>query len=218
MKKKLKEQLKSDELAKLLGRVVEFARSNRKELMAAAGAVVLVILVIVGIKYVQNVNARKQSDILGQILSLEESLAENPENLAQLEALGGPGKFERLAFIKSATFSYEQGEVNKALEAITKVSDSKKDFTYYQAQDLKAQILAAQNNYTEALQILEIIEQENPSDYALDIIFYRKAQIFAAQNENDQAIAIYKKLQEDYPNSYFGYEAAQEVTKLEAKK
>ena len=153
-----------------------------------------------------------------QILSLEESLAENPANLAQLEALGGPGKFERLAFIKSATYSFEHGEVDKALEAISKVSDTKKDFIHYQALDLKAQILAARKNYAEALQILDSIEQENPSDYALDIIFYRKAQIFAAQNDNDQAIAVYKKLQEDYPNSYFGYEAAQEVIKLEAKK
>ncbi|NOR15067.1 MAG: tetratricopeptide repeat protein [Candidatus Aminicenantes bacterium] len=218
MKKKLKEQLKSDELAKLMNRVLAFLSNNRKELLAAAGAVTLVILVIIGIKYIQNLNARKQSEILGQILALEESLAENPENLAQLDALGGSGKFERMAYIKSATYSYEQGDVEKALETIQKVPDNKKDFVHYQAQDLKAQILMAQKNYDDALKILDAIEQENPSDYALDIILYRKAQLFAARNDIDQAIALYKRLQEDYPGSFFGYEAAQEVIKLEAKK
>lgn len=218
MKKKLKEQLKTDEFAKFINRVLDFVKSNQKELLAAGGAIVVVILVIVGIKYIQDINARKQSDILGQILSLEKALSENPEKLAQLEALGGSGKFERLAYIKSATYSYEKGDVAKALETIDKVPTEKKDFIYYQAQDLKAQILIAQKNYPGALQILESIEQENPSDYALDIILYRKAQILAFQNQIDEAIALYKKIQEDYSGSFFGYEAAQEVLKLEEKK
>jgi predicted negative regulator of RcsB-dependent stress response len=218
MKKKLKEQLKTDEFAKFMGRVLDFIKSNQKELLAAAGAIVLVVLIIIGIKYIQTVNARKQSAILGEILALEETLAENPDSLAQLEALGGPGKFERVAFIKSATYSYENGDVARALETINKVPADKKDFIHYQAQDLKAQILIAQKNYPGALQILEAIEQENPSEYALDIILYRKAQVLASQEQTEEAIALYKKIQEDYPGSFFGYEAAQEVLKLEEKK
>ena len=41
------------------------------------------------------------------------------------------------------------------------------------------------------------------------------AEALEAKNDTAGALAIYKKLQEDYPRSYFGYEAAAKVRKLE---
>ena len=60
-----------DEFAKLMARVLEFIQANRKELMAASGAIIIVVLAILGVRYIQAANARKQSETLGQILQLE---------------------------------------------------------------------------------------------------------------------------------------------------
>ena len=218
MKKKLKQRLKTDEFANLINKVIEFLRKNQKELLIGAAALAFIALVFVSVKYVQGIQAQKQSRLLGQILALEEELAEDPAKLLELEKLGSGSKFGRLAFVKAAAYSFETGDADRALEALQQVPDSRKDLVYYQSRDLMGQIYLHQKRYDDALAVFESMERETPKDYAMDIVLFRKAQVLAARNDIDLAIAAYKQLQEDFPGSYFGYEATREVQKLEQKK
>lgn len=218
MKKKVKKQLKTDEFANFINRALDFVKSYQKEIMIAGGAIVFVALVFLGVKYVQGVNAKKQSALLGQIIALEGELAENPEKLAELEQLCGNGTYGRLACIKVATYAFENGDTNKALNHLDRASAGKKDLIYYQGQDLKAQVLLHQKQYDDAIAIYDQIESENPRSYAMDLVYFNKAKILTEKNEIDQAIELYKKLQEEFPQSYYGYEAARLVLKLEDQK
>ncbi len=218
MKKKLKARMKTDEFVNLIKKILEFLRSNQRELMIGAAACIFLLLVFFTVKYVQRVNARKQSVVLGQILAVEEQVTDDPGKLAELEQLGSSGKFGRVAYIKAATHYFEQGNVDKALELLHLVPTSKKDLIYYQSQDLLGQIYLSQNKYDEALAIFDQIERENPKDYAMDIVLFRKAQVLVARNDIDQAIELFRKVQADFPSTYYGYEASQEAQKLEQKK
>jgi predicted negative regulator of RcsB-dependent stress response len=218
MKRKVKKQLKSDEFASLLSRVYNYVRNRQRELMIAGTGVFCVALVIFGIKYIQNTQAKKQSEILGQILQLETELKTNPEKLADLERLEGNGKFSRMAYLKVAAYAVENGNLAKAMETLEKFPNRPKDIIYYQAQDMKAQIYMQQKKYDEALKIYNAIEDESPQDYALDIILFQKARALAAMNNLDQAISLFKRIQEEFPGSYYGFEASQEAQKLEEKK
>jgi predicted negative regulator of RcsB-dependent stress response len=218
MKKKVRARLKTDEFVNLINKVLEFLQSNKRELMIGAAACVFIALIFLGAKYIQGVNARKQSVILGQVLEIEGQLADNPEKLVELVQLGSGGKFGRMAYIKAATHYFENGNADKALELLHLVPASRKDLIYYQSQDLLGQIYLSQNKYDEALSVFDQMERENPKDYAMDIVLFRKAQVLAARNDIDQAIELFKKVQTDFPSTYYGYEASQEAQKLEGKK
>jgi predicted negative regulator of RcsB-dependent stress response len=218
MKKKVKRQLKTDEFANFMSRIFDFFKSNQREFTIAGAALLVIALVFLSVRYVQAVNSRKQSEILGQILQLESEIKDNPDSLVELEQMAGKGKFGRLAAIKAATLNFERDRTGKALELLQSVPSAPKDMVYYQARDLLGQIYFSQQQYDEALAVFSEIERENPRVYPMDIILYRKARVLAARNDVELAIEAYTKLQTDFPNSYYGYEATREAQKLEEKK
>ncbi len=218
MKKKVKRQLKTDEFANFMNRIFDFFKSNQREFTIAGAALLVIALVFLSVRYVQAVNSRKQSEILGQILQLESEIKDNPDSLVELEQMAGKGKFGRLAAIKAAALNFERGRTGKAVELLQNVSSAPKDMVYYQARDLLGQIYFSQQQYDEALAVFSEIERENPRVYPMDIILYRKARVLAARNDVDLAIEAFTKLQTDFPNSYYGYEATREAQKLEEKK
>jgi len=218
MKKKVKRQLKTDEFANLMSRIFDFFKSNQREFTIAGAAVLVIALVFLSVRYVQAVNSRKQSEILGQILQLESEIKDNPDSLVELEQMAGKGKFGRLAAIKAAALNFERGRTGKALELLQSVPSAPQDMVYYQARDLLGQVYFSQQQYDEALAVFSEIERENPRVYPMDIILYRKARVLAARNDVDLAIEAFTKLQTDFPNSYYGYEATREAQKLEEKK
>ena len=218
MKRKIKKALKEDEFTNVVTKVITLLQDHKREFMAALSVVVFVVVVILGMNFIKTKNEKKESQILGQILKLEAGLKDNPDNLTAIEQLGNSSKFGRVAFIKVATHMFELGEIDKAFETLSKINDKKKDFIYYQAQDLKAQLLMKQKNYEEALNIYQTLEEENPEDYAMDVILFQKAQILQEKNDIEQAILIYKRIQEDFPSTITANEASQEIIKLEEKK
>ncbi len=218
MKKKVKRQLKTDEFANFMNRIFDFFKSNQREFTIAGAALLVIALVFLSVRYVQAVNSRKQSEILGQILQLESEIKDNPDSLVELEQMAGKGKFGRLAAIKAAALNFERGRTGKAVELLQNVPSAPKDMVYYQARDLLGQIYFSQQQYDEALAVFSEIERENPRVYPMDIILYRKARVLAARNDVDLAIEAFTKLQTDFPNSYYGYEATREAQKLEEKK
>ena len=218
MKKKVKRQLKTDEFANFMSRIFDFFKSNQREFTIAGTALLVIALVFLSVRYVQAVNSRKQSEILGQILQLESEIKDNPDSLVDLEQMAGKGKFGRLAAIKAAALNFERGRTGKAVELLQSVPSAPKDMVYYQARDLLGQIYFSQQQYDEALAVFSEIERENPRVYPMDIILYRKARVLAARNDVDLAIEAFTKLQTDFPNSYYGYEATREAQKLEEKK
>jgi tetratricopeptide (TPR) repeat protein len=218
MKKKFKKRLKADELIAIVNKSIHFFQAHVKQFLFGAVGLAIIFLIFLGVKYIQSKNIKKESQILGNIIQVTEELQDNPEKLAELEELGGTGKFTRLAYINAAVFSIEKSDFDKAMAFLEKIPEGRKDIIYYQGQHLKAQIYSMKKEYDKALEVYKKIEEEDPADYSLDAVMFNMAEIYEEKGEIEQALMIYNKIKDDFPQTYYGYEASQAVQKLEDKK
>jgi len=213
-----RKQLKKDEFVSTVNKIVRFVKERTRRLVAFLVLIAVLLLIFVGLKFVTRENRKKESRVLTQILNLHAELNNNPGNIAQLEELAGDGKFSRLAYLLLATYCVENGDHDKAQSYLEKMPERRKDILYYQAKDLLAQIYFKRKNYDKAIEIYKKIEDENPNDYSLDVIFFHRAEVHEEKGEFEEALVLYKKIQEEFPQTFYGYEAAQKIKKLETIK
>lgn len=218
MKRKIKKQLKEDELATGFQKFLEFAKTWQKEVIIFAVVVAVLAALYGSFQLIRAQQTKKESRRVGEILALRADLAKNPQNVAKLEQLGGTEKAARLVFISLATYWIEQGNLDKALASLAKIKDIPKDFFYYQAQDLTAQVEILKGRYDQAIQILKKIEEAKPKDYLLDVVLYHHAEALEKKGQPKEARDLYKKVQDEYAQTYFGYDASAKVKKLESAK
>ena len=118
-----------------------------------------------------------------------------------------------------ASYWVEQGELwTRPTRPWPAPRRDRKDFFYYQAKDLAAQIAILKGDYDGALKILQAIEDAKPKDFTLDAVLFHKAEALEKKGDRAAALALFKKIQTDYAQSYFGYDAGQKTRKLEAAK
>ena len=218
MKRKIKKQLKEDELVTGFQKFLEFAKTWQKEVIIFAVVVAVLAALYGSVQLIRAQQAKKESRRVGEILALRADLAKNPQNVAKLEQLGGTEKAARLASISLATYWIEQGNLDKALASLAKIKDIPKDFFYYQAQDLTAQVEILKGRYDQAIQILKKIEEAKPKDYLLDVVLYHHAEALEKKGQPKEARDLYKKVQDEYAQTYFGYDASAKVKKVESAK
>ena len=218
MKGTTRKHLKEDEFVTTFTKVFNFAKTHTKKLIAVGVVLVFAVLCFLGFRLIKAQNLKSQSRLIGQIIQLRAELEDNPEKVAELEKLAGKGKFSRLAYIHLASYWIEEGEIDKAIDSLSKVSQGKKDFFYYQAQNLLAQIHISQENYDKAIEIYEKIEEEDPESYSHDVILFHHAQAHEEKGEIEEALILYKRVQTEFPQTYYGMDAAENVRKLEEKK
>jgi predicted negative regulator of RcsB-dependent stress response len=218
MKRKIKKQLKEDELVTGFQKFLDFAKAWQKEIIIFVMILAALAAVYGSFRLIRGQQAKKESRQIGEILALRSDLAKNPQSLAKLEQLGGTEKTARLATISLATYWVEQGDLDKALASLAKIKDDPKDFFYYQAQDLTAQVEILKGRYDQAIQILKKIEEAKPKDYLLDAVLYHHAEALEKKGQSKEAWDLYKKIQDEYAQTYFGYDASAKVKKLESAK
>lgn len=218
MKRTTKKQLKEDEFITDMNKFWDFAKKWRKEILIAAAALGAVVLLFLGFQFLKSQQTNRDSRELGRILELRGSLAKNPQNIAVLEQSAAKGKYARIAGLSLVTHWVEQGQLDKAQAALALIKDSPKDFFYYQARDLAAQVAILKGDYDGAIGILKKVEEEKPKDYTLDAVQFHHAEALEKKGSVVEALAMYKKLQEDYAQSYYGYDASLRARKLEAIK
>lgn len=217
MKKVVKKQLKEDEFVTTVNKIIDFATRRKKELIAGAAAVVVIILVVIGIRIVKAQQIKRESVLLSRIFQLSSEVMDEPDKLTELEALAGNGKFARIATIQLASYWYEKKDFVKAQDLLEKFPAKSKDLFYYQAQDLLGQVYMKQEKYDEALAVYEKI-LDNPEEYSLDVVYFHMAELFEKKGDTEKALDYYKKIQDEFSQSYYAYDAASEIRKLEGKK
>ena len=218
MKRLKRKQLKSDEFVTTFGKVVNFIKKRQKEFKTGGMALLFAILAFLSVQYVQSQALKRQNSLLSDIFRVSSELSENPDKIAELENLAGKGKYASMGYLKLGTYWFEQGDFAKALEQLENIPKTKNDLIYYQALDLTAQIYGEQKDFDRAIEIYEKIEKEEPDNYALDAVLFRKAEALEEKGEKELALSVYKKIQEDFPQSGFGIDASTKVIELEEKK
>ena len=217
MKRDIKKRLKEDEFVHGFSWVVDFVQKWKKE-MIIAGAVIIGLAVIwIGLGVVRRIQQGKDSAVLGEILDLSSGLAKAPQNEAKLQALAEKGKFARVARVQLASYWVRKGNLDAAEKVLAGPGGGRKDFFYYQAQDLAAEIATLKGDPDRALKILRAMEDARPKEYLLDSILYHRAEALEKKGDKVGALAVYKKLQTDFSQSYFGYEAGRKAQKIEGR-
>ncbi len=218
MKRKFRKKLKEDELVTTVNKIFHFIQEQTKKVMAVALGILFIVIIFVGVKFIKAKNKKSESRLLTQIIDLHSDLNNKPENLARLEELAGDGKFSRLAYVLLATYWMENGDSDKARSFVEKIPETPKDFFYYQARDLLAQIHFKRKEYDKSLEIYKKMEEESPKDYSMDVILFHRAEINEEKGDVEQALALFKRVQDEFPQTFYGYEASQKVGKLETIK
>ena len=218
MKRKVRKKLKEDELVTTVNKIFHFIQERAKKLMALVLGILFIVIIFAGMKFIQAKNKKNESRLLTQIINLHSDLNNKPENLARLEELAGDGKFSRLAYILLATYWMENGGSDKARSFVEKIPETPKDFLYYQAKDLLAQIHFKSKNYDKSLEIYKKMEEESPKGYSLDAILFHRAEVYEEKGEIEQALAFYRRVQDEFPQTFYAYEASRKIGKLEREK
>jgi len=218
MKRKFRKKLKEDELVTTVNKVFHFIQERAKKLMALVLGILFIVIIFAGIKFIKAKNKKNESRLLTQIINLHSDLNNKPENLTRLEELAGDGKFSRLAYVLLATYWMENGDSDKARSFVEKIPETPKDFFYYQAKDLLAQIHFKRKEYDKSFEIYKKIEEESPEDYSMDVILFHRAEVYEEKGEIEQALALYRRVQDEFLQTFYGYEASQKIGKLETKK
>jgi tetratricopeptide (TPR) repeat protein len=218
MKKVLKKRLKEDELVSTLTKAVNFAKKRSREFIIGAAAVVVILLVLIVANIIKAQTVKK--DFFNDTATTEiyTQLKDNPDKVAELEALAGNGKFSRIAYLKLASYWIELGDSEKARSYLEKIQGNRRDITYYQAQDMLGQVYIRTKEYDKAIEIYKSIEEEGQKDYALDAVLFHMAEAHEGKGELDVALELYKRIQTDYSQTYYGFDATKKVTELEEKK
>ena len=214
MKRDERHHMKEDGLAVSLNKALRFFKAWQKQLLMLAGVVGLAVLIFLGIGLLRGHSLRAQSEVATQILKLRADLEQKPENLAPLEKLAGRGRYARLAHVELATYWIEKGDLDKAAASLKEVTGQPKDFIYYQAQDLAAQVEVRRKNYDRAIEIYKNLEAEKAAAYPLDAILFHRAEAHALKGETKEARELYQRLQTEFSQTYFGYEASIRAGKL----
>jgi len=214
----MRKRLKEDEFVSTMTKLVDLAKKWSRQLTIGITAVAVVILAVFISNAIKAQAVKRESRLLADILEISTQLNDNPEKVVELEALAGNGKFSRIAYLKLAAFAIEQGDSEKAKSYLEKVTDGRKDITYYQAQDTLAQVYIRNKEYDKAIAIYKTIEEDGQKDYTLDAVLFHMAEAHEGKGELDIALEIYKRVQEEYAQSFYGIDASKKVTELEDKK
>lgn len=218
MKRVMRKRLKEDEFVSTLTKIFDLAKKRSRELLLGAAVLAVILLVVLVSNAIKAQSVKKDSHLLAEILEISSQLDDNPDKVVGLEALAGNGKFARIAYLKLASYWIEQGDSEKAKSYLEKVPDKRKDITYYQAQDMLAQVFLRDKEYDRAIAIYKTIEEEDQKDYALDAVLFHMAEAHEGKGELDKALELYKRVQDEYSQTFYGYDAAKKVTELEDKK
>ena len=218
MKRVMRKRLKEDELVSTMTKLVDLAKKWSRQLILVSAAVVIIILAVLISNAIKAQAIKRDSRILADILQISAQLGENPDKVVELESLAGDGKFSRIAYLKLAAFAVEQGDSEKAKSYLEKMTDRRKDITYYQAQDMLAQVYIREKEYDKAITTYKNIEEADQKDYALDAVLFHMAEAHEGKGELDIALEIYKRVQEEYAQSFYGFDASKKVTELEEKR
>lgn len=214
----MRKRLKEDEFVSTLTKIFDLAKKRSRELMLGAAVLVVILLVVLVSHAIKAQSIKKDSHLLADILEISSQLDDSPDKVAELEALAGNGKFARIAYLKLASYWIEKGDSEKAKSYLEKVPNKRKDITYFQAQDMLAQIFLRDKEYDKAIAIYKAIEEENQKDYALDAVLFHMAEAHEGKGELDKALELYKKVKDEYSQTLFGYDASRKVSELEENK
>ena len=218
MKRTERHHLKENEMQEGFSWFVDFYDKYRREILMA-GVVAAVAIVVFGALFLIRSHTRAvRSRAVGEVVSLAQELPTKPANLGRLETIASAGPAARLACLELAGYWACQGDAAKAESYLGRIPAAPKDDIYYQAEDLRGQLLVKKKAYDQAIAVYQKVREEKPKSYPLDVVLFHLAETYELKGQTKEALDLYSTLQADYSQTYFGYEASMKAARLGLRK
>ncbi|HVP89699.1 MAG TPA: tetratricopeptide repeat protein [Terriglobales bacterium] len=218
MKRTERHHLKENEMQEGFSWFVDFYEKYKREI-AIAGVVVAVAIVVFAALFLIRSHAQAvRSRAVGEVVSLAQELEAKPGNLSRLETLASGGPAARLACLELAGYWAGKGDTAKAESYLGRIPAAPKDDLYYQAEDLKAQLLIKRKEYDRAIAIYQKVREEKPKSYPIDAVLFHLAEAYELKGQTKEAFDLYTTLQSEYAQTYYGYEASTKAARLGLRK
>ncbi len=218
MKRTERHHLKENEMQEGFSWFVEFYEKYKREILIAGVVAAFAIVVFAVLFLIRSQAQAVRSRAVGEVVSLAQELEAKPANLSRLETLASGGTATRLACLELAGYWAGKGDAAKAESYLGRIPAAPKDDVYYQAEDLKAQLLIQKKEYDKAIAVYRKVREEKPKAYPLDAILFHLAEAYELKGQTKEALDLYTTLQSEYTQTYYGYEASMKAARLGLRK
>jgi outer membrane protein assembly factor BamD (BamD/ComL family) len=164
----------------------------------------LVIIVFVVISILKSQTITQENKLYSEALKIKNSDTLNPEDkISQLEELNKKKGLSSIIYLYTASLYFENDELKKAQEAISKFSSSDIKLINDEKKLLEAEIMAATKKERQALDILNKMLSDSKCEITKDYILIKIAKIQIRTAQTKAAETNLKRLMNEYPQSFY---------------
>lgn len=218
MKKQEREHLKEDPFQLFIQNILDTLKKFKREIYIGIGVLVAVGLILAGILLFNMYTNSVENKLYSKVITIKNddklSVDQKIEKISKLEGKSGISASINI-FLSSLYF--EKGDMTKAKEVLDKAPSSSIDILNGQKSLLEADILAASQKYTEAIELLNKLFTDSNSEVSKDYILVKIAKIQIKSGQTDQAKATLNRVLDEFARSYYSFEAKQLLNELENK-
>jgi len=218
MKRTERHHLKENEMQEGFSWFVDFYEDYKREILVGGIVLACAVVVFAALFLIRSHTQGIRNRAVGEVVSLAQDLEAKPGNLGRLETLASGGPAARLACLELAGYWAGKGDAAKADSYLGRIPAAPKDDLYYQAEDLKAQLLVKKKEYDKAIAVYQKMREEKPTSYPLDAVLFHLAEAYELKGQTKEALDLYTTLQSEYTQTYFGYEASMKAARLGLRK
>lgn len=239
MKAQERKHLKENEFAVRAAWVAEQVTTNRSRLLTIAGAVVAVVVLVLGYFYIQNRSADRANAMLGAAFMITQSPVAPASTVPGAQQAPGTYPTETArgeaaaAALQKVIDTYPSTDTGSAaryylgatLLSIKRPADAERAFAdaiakggsslYGEMAKLgQVEALAALEKYDDAIKVLTDLSAQRTTRLPIDGVLMELARVCRKAGKTQEARAAFKRVVDEFPESTYANEARQQLATM----
>jgi predicted negative regulator of RcsB-dependent stress response len=208
MKRKEKEHLKADPFVHFFEKALAFYKHNRRFIFLGAGAVALVVLILLAVFLFQNLSSTGENKLYAAACRVQTSTDMSvDQKIARLQGMKFRNGISASGRLFLAALLYEKGDLAKAEAVLKEMPKSRVAMINDEKHTLTAQVLAAGGKTAEAEAALESMLTDKKTAMAKELILLQLAKMRIKSQRNEEAASALKRILAEYPDTPSANEA-----------
>lgn len=208
MKRKEKEHLKADPFVHFFEKALTFYKANRRLIFLGAGAVALVVVVLLAVFLFQNLSSTSENKAYAAAFRVQTAADLSlDQKIARLQGMKFRNGISAAGRLFLAALLVEKGDLAKAEAVLKEMPRSRVAIINDEKRALYARVLAAAGKPAEAEAELEGMLTDKKTAMAREIILLQLAKMRIKNQRNEEAAAALKRILAEYPDTPSANEA-----------